>query len=253
MNETGLQGFFILLLIFPPLVFLQRFLQRDIQSIFLLLTRQPEISMAIFSLIFLPGVLLHETSHFVAAHLLGVRTGRFSLIPKKMESGRLQLGYVETASTDVVRDAIIGAAPLIAGGTFIALIGLYGMGLDAIWGSLSQWEASSFRSALASMIDQPDFWLWFYLTFTISSTMTPSPSDRKAWLPFIVIIIILVGIVLFFGAGPWILSRFGSIINSALNAVSIVFGIAVLSHLVLLPPVWIIRKTLSRLTGYQVV
>ncbi len=88
-----------LLLLLVPLLYLQRFLQREIQAIFLLITRQPEISMALFSLIFLPGVLLHEISHFLMAHLLGVRTGRFSIIPKKLEGGRIQLGYVETASS----------------------------------------------------------------------------------------------------------------------------------------------------------
>jgi hypothetical protein len=209
--------------------------------------------MALFSLIFLPGVLLHEISHYLTARLLGVRTGRFSLMPKKMENGRLQLGYVETASTDFVRDALIGAAPLIAGGLFIAFIGVSRMGLNSLWGNLLQWEAGQFRSVLKTLMEQPDFWLWFYLTFTISSTMTPSSSDRRAWMPIIAIATILVGIVLLFGAGSWILSRFGAIMSTALYAVTIVFGIAVLIHLILLPPVWIIRKTLSRVTGYQVV
>jgi hypothetical protein len=110
MNIAELGGFLYLLLLFPPLIYLQRFLQREIQSIFLLITRQADISTALFSLLFLPGVLLHETSHYLMAHLLGVKTGRFSLIPKKVEDGRLQLGYVETAKTDFVRDALIGAA-----------------------------------------------------------------------------------------------------------------------------------------------
>jgi hypothetical protein len=253
MYKTGLESLLYLLLLFPPLIYLQRFLQREIQSIFLLLTRQPEISMALFSIIFLPGVLLHETSHYLVARLLGVKTGRFSLIPKRMENGRLQLGYVETASTDFVRDALIGAAPLIAGGICVAYIGVYKMGLNGLWESLPQWQASSIRMALNAIFEQPDFWLWFYLTFTISSTMMPSPSDRKAWLPLILVIVILSGIVLLLGAGPWILSQFGAIIYSALNAITFIFGITVIIHLILLPPVWIIRKIISRITGYQVV
>ena len=94
-------------LLVVPLLFLQRFLQREIQSIFLLITRQPEISMALFSIIFLPGVVLHEVSHYLMAILLGVRTGRFSILPKKLEGGRIRLGYVETVSTDFVRDALV--------------------------------------------------------------------------------------------------------------------------------------------------
>ena len=77
--------------------------------------------MAIFSFIFLPGVFLHELSHFIMAKLLGVRTGRFSLLPQSLPDGRLQLGYVETTRSDIVRDSLIGAAPLIVMALWIGL------------------------------------------------------------------------------------------------------------------------------------
>jgi len=253
MDKAGLGSLLYLLLLIVPLLYLQRFLQREIQSIFLLITHQAEISMALFSLLFLPGVLLHEVSHFLMAHLLGVRTGRFSLIPKKLGNGRLQLGYVETASTDFVRDALIGAAPFIAGGILVAYIGVSRLEFNALWESLTLGQASSFRLALKSIADQPDFWLWFYLIFTISSTMMPSASDRRAWLPLILVIVIFSGLVLVLGAGPWLLTHAGSIIKSALDAITIVFGITVLTHLLLLPPVWMIRKIISHILGYQVV
>ena len=253
MDKVGLESLLYLILLIVPLLFLQRFLQREIQSIFLLITRQPEISMALFSLLFFPGVLLHETSHFLMANVLGVRTGRFSLIPKKMGNGKLQLGYVETASSDFVRDALIGAAPLIVGGIFVAYVGISRLEINSLWESLAQGQASSIRVALKSIADHPDFWLWFYLTFTISSTMMPSASDRRAWLPLILIIAIISGSVLVLGAGPWLLSQLGSIIKSALDAITIIFGTTVLIHLLLLPPAWIMRKLLSRISGYQVV
>lgn len=253
MDKAGLESLLYLLLLFLPLLYLPRFLQREIQSIFLLITRQPEISMVLFSLLFLPGVFLHETSHFLMARLLNVKTGRFSLIPKKLENGRLQLGYVETASTDFVRDAIIGAAPLFIGSLVIGLIGVSRLEFNALWGSLAQGQANSFRMAVKSILDQPDFWVWFYLVFTISSTMMPSSSDRKAWLPLFILIGVFSGLVLLFGAGPWLFSHMGSAIQSALNAIIIIFGITVFVHLFLFPPVWLVRRLLSRLTGYQVV
>jgi hypothetical protein len=245
--------FLYLLLLLVPLLYLQRFLQREIQAIFLLLTRQPEISMVLFSLIFLPGVLLHETSHFLMAHLLGVRTGRFSIIPKKVESGRLQLGYVETASSDFFRDALIGFAPLVTGGIFVAFVGVSRLGLNIIWESITQGQMSSFSLVLKSIVDRPDFWLWFYLTFAVSSTMMPSASDRRAWLPLILVIIILLGLVLLMGVGPWLLTQAGLAIKAALDAITMVFGITVLIHLILLPPAWMIRKVVSRIAGLQVV
>jgi hypothetical protein len=253
MDKAALDSLLYLFLLFVPLLFLPRFLQREIQSIFLLITHQPEISLALFSLMFFPGVLIHESSHFFMAHLLGVRTGRFSLIPKKLGDGRLQLGYVETASTDFFRDALIGAAPLLAGGLFVGIIGVSQLEFNTLLESLVQGQAVSFRITLTSIMNQPDFWLWFYLVFTISSTMMPSSSDRKAWLPLILVIVAFSGIILLFGAGPWVYSHFGSVIMSALDAITIVFGITIFIHIILLPPAWLIRKLLSHLSGYQVV
>jgi len=173
--------FLYLLLLLVPMIFLQRFLQREMQAIFLLITHRPEISMALFSLLFLPGVLLHEISHFIMARLLGVRTGRFSIIPKKLEGGRLQLGYVETEKTDFFRDAMIGFAPFVTGGIFVAFAGVSRLGLSTIWVNLIHGQMSSINLAIKSIVARPDFWLWFYLTFTVSSTMLPSASDRRAW------------------------------------------------------------------------
>jgi hypothetical protein len=207
----------------------------------------------LFSLLFLPGVLLHETSHYLMARLLGVHTGRFSILPQKMEDGRLQLGFVETAATDFFRDALIGAAPLITGGTFVVFAGLSRMGLITLWDSLAGGQSSAFIIVLTSLTERPDFWLWFYLAFTVSSTMLPSASDRRAWLPLFLVILILLGLTLLAGAGPWLLAHLAPALNSALRAIAVVFGITVLLHLILLPPAWLVRKLISRLVGYQVV
>ena len=124
-----LDGLGWLLLMLGPLLFAQRWLHREIQILFLLLTRKPVIALGLFSLLFFPGVLLHELSHYLVARLLGVRTGRFSLLPSLMADGKLRLGYVETAGSDVVRDALIGTAPLLSGGAAVAFLGINRLGL----------------------------------------------------------------------------------------------------------------------------
>jgi hypothetical protein len=253
MDKVSLESLFFLLLLIAPLIYLPRLLQREIQSIFLLITHHPEVSMVLFSLMFLPGVFLHEISHFILARLLGVKTGRFSLIPKKIDSGRLQLGFVETASTDFVRDAIIGAAPLIFGCIMVGYISVSQLGLSTIWENLARGQVESFRSAVKSITAQPDVWLWFYLVFTISSTMMPSASDRRAWLPLFLVFGILSGLFLLLGAGPWLYFHLGTVIQSVVRATTIVFGITILLNGLLFPPVWLIRRMLSHTTGYQVV
>ena len=110
----NLGGLLWLLLLLGPLLILQRGLHREVQAIFLILTRRPDITIVMFSLVFF-------------------RTGRFSLLPRPLEDGRLQLGFVETSSADWLRDALIGAAPLLAGGLFVAYAGLERLGLLTLW------------------------------------------------------------------------------------------------------------------------
>lgn len=248
MLPPGWDGLVWLLLLLGPLLFLQRQLHREMQSVFLLLVRRAEIAVAIFSLFLLPGVILHEGSHYLMARLLGVKTGRFSIIPRPLGQGRLQLGFVETVPADPLRDALIGAAPLLSGGLFVAYAGLARLGLTSVWDSLalSDWQA------LPAVVHQPDFWLWFYLLFAVSSTMLPSAADRRAWLPLSLALALLVGIGLLAGAGPWLAAHLAQPFNQVLRAVAVVFGISVVVHLVLLLPVFLIRRALNLLTGLEV-
>lgn len=247
-----MDGLLWLVIVIGPQLVLQRGLHRQIQLIFLLLTRRPEIAYVLFSLSFFPGVLLHESSHFLMAKLLRVRTGRVSLLPRPMGDGKLQLGYVETASADWLREALIGAAPLITGGLFVAYAGLRQMGLLDLWMAYQAGGWQALKSMLAVVVDRPDLWLWFYLTFAISSTMLPSASDRRTWLPIGLVAAGLLGISLLLGAGPWMADNLAPWLNQALLAAAMVFAISVLIHLLLLPPLWALRHLLSWLMGVEV-
>src|ERR1051325_6167128 len=205
MNQ--LSGLFWFIVMLAPLIWLQRLLHREIQAVFLILTRDPRITMGVFSIIFLPGVFLHEFSHFVMAKILRVPTGRFSIFPRSLPDGRLQLGYVETARADIVRDSLIGAAPLIVGTLFVAYVAIYHFQMRVIWDTFRNGQFDLFWLGGRPLPYVSDFYLWFYLAFAVSSTMMPSESDRHAWLELIIAIGVLIGITLLFGAGPWILSN----------------------------------------------
>ena len=248
----NLGGLLWLLLLLGPLLILQRGLHREVQAIFLILTRRPDITIVMFSLVFFPGVLLHECSHFLMARLLGVRTGRFSLLPRPLEDGRLQLGFVETSSADWLRDALIGAAPLLAGGLFVAYAGLERLGLLTLWQISTAGGLATLKASLPILLNQPDFWLWFYLTLTVSSTMLPSAADRRAWLPLSLTIAVLLGISLLAGAGNWLLENLALPLSRVFIAIAVVFGISVIVHLVLLPPLWGCRQLLSWLLKIEI-
>jgi hypothetical protein len=248
-----LDGLLWLLLMLGPLLLLQRGLHREIQSVFLLLTRRADLAVALFSLLFFPGVLLHEGSHFVMAKLLGVPTGSVSFIPQSIEGNRLRLGFVETGQTDILRDALIGMAPMLSGGAFIAYAGIVQLGFLSVWEGLASGNLETALAGLAVSYASPDFWLWFYLMVAVSSTMFPSASDRRAWLPLALIVGGIVGAALLFGAGAWMSEHLLPVLNDALRGVAVVFAISAAVHLVVLIPAWLLRKGVSRLTGMQVV
>jgi hypothetical protein len=227
-------------------------LHRQVQAVLLLLTQRPDLTIAIFSLLFLPGVALHELSHLLTARLLRVSTGRISLIPTPLPNGRLQLGYVETAPSDFVRDALIGVAPLFSGALAVTYIGLARWQLDQVWLRLANGDGWGALLTSANLHNASDFWLWFYLAFTISSTMLPSASDRRAWLPLLFSLGILLLTAWLIGAGPWMLTNLLPWFNQAMRALAATLAISVVLHGVLLPVTWLGVQGLSRARGLRV-
>ncbi|MBI5945972.1 MAG: hypothetical protein HY864_16545 [Chloroflexi bacterium] len=245
-------GFIWFLLMLVPLVFLQRLLHREIQAVLLIVTRNPWLSIVLFSALFFPGVLLHELSHFLLAKLLRVRTGKFSLIPKTLSNGRLQMGYVEIERTDIFRDSLIGAAPLIAGSLCVAYVGIDKLRLDLLWDVLRNGQINLFFMGLGLLPTVNLFPLWFYLAFAVSSTMMPSESDRHAWLPLGVWVATLLGLALFAGAGTWMLTNLAPLINDFLSVVATLFSLSLVLQVVLLLPIMLAHRIISRVTGVDV-
>jgi hypothetical protein len=251
-NLTAFDGLLWLLSALLVFVFLQHLLHREIQAVFLILTQKPGVTQVLFALIFFPGVFLHESSHYLSAKILGVPTGKFSLIPHAQANGKLRLGYVETASGGFVRDALIGAAPLVAGSLFVAYAAIYQMHILPLWNLLRSADWGSFWVMLVTVPRSPDFWLWFYLTFTISGTMMPSQSDRHAWLPLGLLVVGLVAVAILAGAGTWMLANLAPPFNRFLQALAMIFGLSGVLHILLILPLLILHRILTGLTGVDV-
>jgi len=251
MNQIA--GLFWFLLMLAPLIVLQRVLHREIQIVLYMASgRSAKFTMAVFSILFFPGVILHEFSHFIMAKLLFVRTRNFSIIPKMMPQGYLRMGYVEVAQTDIVRDSLIGAAPLILGNLAVAYIAIYRMHLLPLWDVLRNGQMGLFWLGITLLPNVKDFALWFYLTFAVSSTMLPSQSDRHAWLPLGFSVAILFSLALFAGAGSWMMTNLAPPLNNFLQSVATLFGLSALVHGILIPPVMLIHKLLAHWLGWDV-
>ena len=250
---TEFTGFFWFVALLVPLIFLQWLLHREIQAVFLILSRDARLTIVLFQIIFLPGVFLHELSHFLTAKLLRVRTGGFSVIPRALPNGRLQLGYVETAKSDIVRDSLIGAAPLIFGTLFVAYVAIYKLDMRVLWDTFRNGQFDLFWLGIRLLPTVGDFYLWFYLAFAVSSTMMPSESDRHAWLELVVSVGILFAIALLIGAGPRMLDNVAPLVSNFLSSVAVILGLSSVIHVMLILPTMLIHRLLARLTGIDVV
>lgn len=237
-------GFLWFVLMLLPLVILQRLLHREIQAALLLLTRNTQLTIGLFSILFFPGVFLHELSHFLMAKVLRVRTGKISLIPRALPDGRLQMGYVETERADVFRDSLIGLAPLIAGALFVAYAGIYQLQVHTLWNVLRNGQIELFWMGLGLLPTAQDFFLWFYLIFAVSTTMMPSDSDRHAWLPLGIWAAALLAMAILSGAGAWMLENLAPLLDNFLNTVALLFGLSNAVHVILLFPFFVFHRLL---------
>ena len=250
MNQ--LAGFFWFVLMLAPLIFLQRLLHRELQAVFLIATRSARFTIGLFQLIFLPGVFLHESSHYLMAKVLRVPTGRFSVLPRPLPNGRLQMGYVEIARSDIARDSLIGAAPLIVGTLFTAYVAVYALDMRVLWDTLRNGQMSMFWMGINALPTVNNFYLWAYLAFGVSSMMMPSQSDRHAWLELVISVSILFVVALLVGAGPWMLTNVAPAVSDFLSSVAVIFGLSAAVHGILALPVMLLHKLLARFTGTDV-
>lgn len=67
-----------------------------------------------FYVLVLPGVVLHETAHYLGCLITGTRVGRFvPFSPKRFGDGRIRLGYVSHERRSAPFAALIGLAPVV--------------------------------------------------------------------------------------------------------------------------------------------
>ena len=132
----------------------------------------------VLSLLFFPGVVVHELSHMLAASILFVRVGDVEFKPKVIGKS-VKLGSVEIGKTDPIRRAIIGFAPVFAGISLILGIVYFVSGnLSYLWGN------QMFVSvAIALGI--------FYFLFVVSNTMFSSRKDMEGTVELLIIVLII--------------------------------------------------------------
>lgn len=132
----------------------------------------------LISFIFLPGIIIHELSHFFVASLLFIPTGEIEFMPK-VEGQSIKLGSVAIGRSDPIRRFLIGVAPVI-------------LGIVVIYVVLSFAKSSAAPLSLNFLL--------FYSLFVIGNTMFSSRKDMEGALVLLISIFIILGASYYAGA-----------------------------------------------------
>ncbi|MCX7707115.1 MAG: hypothetical protein N2204_03805, partial [Anaerolineae bacterium] len=160
---------------------ISRWINHRVQIIGLRVSNSNAAAVMLYYLLMFPGILLHELSHFVMAHLLGMKVGKFALGPRRRQNA-IELGSVTVSSGGAVRDSLVGLAPFLFGTAVLVWASYRIFDVAAL---AQAWETGGWRGifvALDGIWQVPDFWLWAHVIFVVSNARTPSPADRQPWL-----------------------------------------------------------------------
>jgi hypothetical protein len=234
--------FFVI--VFGLTLFLQRWLHQHIQGLTFAVTGDPGCAMRILFWLLLPGVILHEGSHWVVAKVLGVRTGKISLGLGRARGKHFSLGSVNVERTDSLRESLIGLAPFVVGLGAILLIAGYGFSL---WPDSGLTPEQMVELVLPTAND-PLTWIDLYLIFAVSTAMIPSESDREPWGPVLLIFGALGGLSILLGWTPHIPAEIIDAARRTLQALTFAFGVSVAVNAVVAVVIWIAEFTVTSVT-----
>lgn len=221
-------SFIVLIISFLLLIFSRQTLLN-----ILLRISGPNFAKTLYFLIFFPGVVIHELAHFFAASILLVPTGEISIFPEEKK-----IGSIKIAKTDPIREAIIGLAPTIIGTAVILVIFLMPLNLPP--------EILGFRK-LFTLLKEPKKLFWLYLIFAINNTMFASESDRRSFLGFLALIVLIVSSLYLFGLLNLVAGPLFYYATLAANLITAAYGSTFLVNLVFIIPLFLIQLIIEKL------
>lgn len=150
-------GFYLLLFVIELtfLYFISRLSIKELFYILRIFFRSDKIVFIFIALIFFPGTVIHELSHFLVAIVLLLKVREIHIFPE-FEKNYIKLGRVIYEKKDVLRGIIVGVAPIAIG-----LIIFFWISTLQIFFIENLWLK----------------FIMFYLIFVISTTMFSSRQD----------------------------------------------------------------------------
>jgi hypothetical protein len=217
-----------------------------------LVTKQYQTTTIIYYAFFLPGIVLHEFVYWMMAGFLNVRADRVLAWPEKQEIGQLKLNFIKLSkNVGPIKLAVISTAPLLVGLMAVWLIANNVFQIEGFLRIMSSGELSDVSTAVRQLTTTPDFWIWFYLTFTISNTMMPHTIQHlRGWWVVIGAIAAAAVVLILLGAGDQVLvNNLGGPINNSLNILSGTLLVIIGIDLFMVAVLGTIEAIIERITG----
>ncbi len=165
---------FVVLVLLVSLFFISRLTTNELFHFLRMFFKKDSTVFGLVSLVFFPGTVLHEFSHFLMAMVLMLPVHKIQILPE-FEKNYIKLGKVLYEKKDFIRGLIVGIAPLFGALFFF-------------------WFLSAFR-----LFPSQNVFLTLglgYIIFAVSSTMFSSKQDMVDII-YIVPVFIGVGVVIY--------------------------------------------------------
>lgn len=229
---------------------LEVWLHQHIFKVGWLVTKNYQTTTILYYTFFLPGVALYEFIIWLIAGLLDVRVERSFNLPEKQEIGELRLNFVKLSRrTTPYKASIINVSPLLFG---IVITWFIANNVIRVQDSLSLMNDGTLNNlgdTISQLTQQPDFWLWIYLLFTITNTMMPDRGVIRVWLRGGSIVIIVLGLIFVFGANTLVNDEIFTPFVRGLNTLSGVFAFMIALNVFAVALLALVENTIEYITG----
>ncbi|MGD2205505.1 MAG: hypothetical protein PVH17_01885 [Anaerolineae bacterium] len=216
-----------------PLLWVKHWITERLKELSYRWVGDAEVALILYFVMVLPGVVIHELSHWLMAWTLGVRVRKLAIGPVMQgRSKRVSLGSIRVGDVDPLRASLIGLAPLLGGSAVILLIGNLVLGVGELADAMAGQDLEGLLAGLAQVVHVADFGLWLYLIFAVSNAMLPSESDMEAVRPVLIFLGIAALVLLIAGGVPTIPPQVVDGVSALAGYLASAFGLTLVTDLV---------------------
>lgn len=215
------------------------------------MTKSFQTTTILYYTFFLPGVVLHELSYWLAAGILNVHAKGSIRWPEAQEIAELDLSFVELAkNVTPFRLGLITLAPILTGLGAVWFIANNILQFNNFFVMLGTGRLADVTGAIRSLTSAADFWLWIYILFTISNTMLPKFRNLRGLRVILTVIGAVTIILIFIGVGnEVVLAALVGPVAQGLYLLSGTFVVIILIDLIFVAILGTVEAIIERVTG----